>query len=117
MGAITTDIADLGFSSSTEFAEMLVDDSYLTQAVNGEATNVGNVSLTVTAITGDVHQIGIRVAQELGYFEQYGLNVNVRSVANGGAVALDILSGNCQFALLGAPPLTSNVVNGGYIHA
>ena len=117
MGSITTDIADLGFSSTTEFAEMLVDDSYLTQAVNGEATNVGNVSLTVTAITGDVHQIGIRVAQELGYFEQYGLNVNVRSVANGGAVALDILSGNCQFALLGAPPLTTNVVNGGYIHA
>lgn len=117
MGSITTDIADLGFSNSTEFAEALVDDSYLTQAVAGEATDVGNVTVTVAAITGDVHQIGIRIAQDLGFFEQYGITVNVTSLANGGAVALDILNGHSDFALLGAPPLTSNVVNGHYIHA
>ena len=117
VGQIKVPLSNLGFQNSTQFAEMLVNDSYLTDAVDGKAQKVDNVTINVAAITGDVHQIGIRVAQELGYFSEYGLNVNVKSLTNGGAVALDILSGNSDFALLGAPPLTSNVVNGEYIKA
>lgn len=117
VGQIKVSLNQLGFENSTQFAEMLVNDSYLIDAVDNKAQKVESIDITVAAITGDVHQIGIRVAQELGYFSEYGLNVTVRGLNNGGAVALDILSKNSDFALLGTPPLTSNVVNGEYIHA
>ncbi len=116
-GSIKVDIKDLGFNSSEEFAKALVDDSYLKKAVNGEAKKVDNVKINVAAIDGDIHQIGIRVATDLGYFEEYGIEVNVKPLGNGGLVAQDILAGYSDFAFLGAPPLTSNVVNGEEIKA
>lgn len=117
MKVITKPITDLGFDNSKQFAEALVNDSYLKDAVSGNVTKADNVNLKITAITGDVHQIGIRIADDLGYFAANGITITVNQVANGGAVALDILYGHSDFALLGAPPMTSNVVNGDFIHA
>lgn len=117
-GSIKKPVTSLGFKDSTEFAEKLVDDSYLKKAIEGDVVKpTTGKDITVVAITGDVHQIGIRVAEELGYFAEYDLNVKVNGVGNGGAVAQDILNGHSDFGFLGAPPLTSNVVNGGYITA
>ena len=117
-GNISVSMSSLGFDDSTEFAELLVQDSYLTNAVSGDvAKPSGKRSVTVAAINGDIHQIAIRVAQELGYFSEYNLDVTVGALGNGGAVALDILGGYSDFAFLGAPPLTINVVNGGYLSA
>ncbi len=117
MKVITKPITDLGFDNSKQFAEALVNDSYLKDAVSGNVTKADNVNLKITAITGDVHQIGIRIADDLGYFAANGITITVNQVAKGGAVALDILYGHSDFALLGAPPMTSNVVNGDFIHA
>lgn len=117
-GSITRPITDLGFKDSKEFADKIVDDSFLSKAVNGEAKKLDSKkTISVAAISGDVHQIGLRVATDLGFFEDYNIQVEYKGLANGGAVAVDLLNGHSDFGFLGAPPFTSNNVNGGYIHA
>ena len=117
-GSITKPITNLGFKDSNEFAEKIVDDSYLIKAVSGDVKPLETKkTITVAAINGDVHQIGLRVAQDLGLFENYNLDVVYSGLTNGGAVAQDLLNGHSDFGFLGAPPFTSNNVNGAYIHA
>ena len=109
---IKTEIQSLGFEDSTEFANALVDDSYLMDAVEGNIKPIkSKTTIDVVAISGDIHQIALNVAKELGYFSDYNLVVNIRGVGNGGAVAQDLLTGQSDFGLLGAPPLTINAVN------
>ncbi|MBQ7405643.1 MAG: hypothetical protein IJV90_04420 [Candidatus Methanomethylophilaceae archaeon] len=109
---IKTEIQSLGFKDSTEFATALVDDSYLKDAVDENIRPLKSKTvIDVVAIAGDIHQIALNVADELGYFDEYNLDVNIRGVGNGGAVALDLLGGQSDFGLLGAPPLTINTVN------
>lgn len=117
LDAIKKDVTSLGFKDSAEFGNALVDDSYMKKALSGDVQKVENKTVTVAAINGDIHQIGLRVAQDLGFFENYGLTVVYKGLTNGGGVATDLLSGNSDFGFLGAPPLTSNVVNGSHIHA
>ena len=118
LGTIQKKITDLGFKNSTEFANAFVDDSYLSKAVSGDIKPLESTKkITVSAISGDIHQIGVRVAQDLGLFEKYNLDVTVNGVGNGPAVAKDLLGNQADFGFIGAPPLTSNVVNGDAIHA
>ena len=118
LGTIQKKITDLGFKNSTEFANAFVDDSYLSKAVSGDIKPLESTKkITVSAISGDIHQIGVRVAQDLGLFEKYNLDVTVNGVGNGPAVAKDLLGNQADFGFIGAPPLTANVVNGDAIHA
>lgn len=118
LGTIQKKISDLGFEDSTAFAEAFVEDSYLKDAVSGDVKPLEKrTKIVISAINGDIHQIGVRVAYELGYFDQYNLDVTVNGVANGPAVAKDLLGNQADFGFIGAPPLTSNVVNGDAIHA
>ena len=118
LGTIQKKITDLGFKNSTEFANAFVDDSYLSKAVSEDVKPLESMKkITVSAISGDIHQIGVRVAQDLGLFEKYNLDVTVNGVGNGPAVAKDLLGNQADFGFIGAPPLTSNVVNGDAIHA
>ena len=95
-----------------------MDDSYLTSAVKANVPPLNEKkTVTVAAINGDIHQIGLRVAQDLGLFEKYNLDVVYSGLTNGGGVAQDLLNGHSDFGFLGAPPFTSNNVNGEYIHA
>ena len=110
LGSIKVPLSDLGFKNETEFAEKAVDDSFLKDALGSNVSKV-NAKIKITAITGDIHQIGLRVADELGFFEEYGVDVDVNQVDNGSKVAQELLSGNCQFGFLGAPPFTTNSVN------
>ena len=118
LGTIQKKISDLGFKDSTEFANAFVDDSYLSKAVSGDVKPLeSKQKIVVSAISGDIHQIGVRVAQDLGLFEKYNLDVTVNGVGNGPAVAKDLLGNQADFGFIGAPPLTANVVNGDAIHA
>ena len=107
----------LGFSSKAAFADSLVDDEYLLRALdiisgNSEMGSHGSLTdITVAVISGDIHQIAIHVAKELGYFEEYGLNVSFSLGVNGAGVATALQNGNASFGLLGAPPLTITVIN------
>lgn len=117
LGSITRDISSLGFKDSAEFENAFVDDSYMKKALSGDVQKVESKTVTVAAINGDIHQIGLRVAQDLGFFENYGLTVVYKGLGNGGDVAKDLFSGNSDFGFLGAPPLTSYAVNNQQIHA
>ncbi len=89
-----------------------VDDTYIKQI--GSAAKGAETNVSVTVITGDVHQIALHLANELGYFSDMGINLNITYGANGGAVAKQVImtgSDGTDFGLLGAPPATINTVN------
>ncbi len=103
---------DLGFHNTIQFANRLVDDSYLLQATSGtyeEGTRSAN--LTVAAIAGDVHQIALQVAVEKGFFENHHLTVSIAAQPNGAGVAVAMQNGAAQFGFLGAPPATITAIN------
>ena len=111
----------LGFNSGTEFAGKFVDNKFITKAYqlldSGEAYTGGTADLRVAVISGDIHQIAIHMAKELGYFSDYGLNVTFSGQTNGPGVATAIQNGDASFGLLGAPPLTITVINGELVKA
>ena len=122
--AIDLKVQDSGFDNVGEFVDRFIEDKFLIAAmkvVSGAEPVPGEVgdkaSITVAVITGDIHQIAMRMADELGYFKEYGLNVSFSPAVNGSGVATSIQNGNSSFGLLGAPPLTISVINGKLIKA
>lgn len=104
------------FSDGNKFAELIVDDTYMKEAATGNASTDGKDSVRVAAINGDIHQIAIHVAKEKGYFDKYGLTVNINnSPQNGGDVVTLLLSKDTDIGFLGAPPATLNAINGNHI--
>jgi len=113
VGAIKVKISDLGFKTYSELSEAFIDNQYLDAALRLNSYS-GNSTATVTvaAIDGDIHQIAVQVAITLGYFKEYGIDVDIKVVGNGGLVAQDLLSGQSDLGFMGAPPITSATVNG-----
>ena len=86
-----------------------VDDTYIKQI--GSAAKGEEATISVAVITGDVHQIGIHIANDLGFFDDMGIKLNITYGANGGAIAKTVMmtsSDGTDFGLLGAPPATIN---------
>ena len=116
-------LADSGFSSGEKFAEKFVDDSFLVKALqlladpNGTSKISGTADIKVAVIAGDIHQIAVHIADRLGFFEEYGLNVTFVLRVNGPGVATAIQNGDASFGLLGAPPLTIRVISGELLKA
>ncbi|MDR2699079.1 MAG: ABC transporter substrate-binding protein [Candidatus Methanoplasma sp.] len=114
-------LSTLGFNNGAEFAEKFVDNSFLMKAYqllgSGGTYSGGIADLRVAVISGDIHQISVHVAKELGYFTEYGLNVTFSPATNGPGVATAIQNGDASFGLLGAPPLTTTVINGELVKA
>ena len=71
----------------------------------------------MAVIAGDIHQIAVHVAKELGYYEEYNLTVNLSAATNGPGVAVAVQNGTAQFGVLGAPPATSTAINSKLIQA
>lgn len=129
LSALKTQVADLidgldtigAFSKehgdSTAIANKFVDDTYLKDALSGKDLGTEKASITVATITGDIHQIALHVAIEKGFFEEYGLTVNLASATNGGGISTAMLNGSADFGFLGAPPATTTTINSGLITA
>ncbi len=111
LGGIKYKISELGFDSYDEFAEAFIDNSYLDKALSYGTYSGSKSTISVAAIDGDIHQIAVQIARTLGYFDEYGLNVTLRALPNGGAVSLDILGGQSDLGFMGAPPITSATIN------
>lgn len=117
-------LTDSGFSSGSDFTDKFVDDSFLvkaTQLVAEYPDGMPNVSnkenITVAVIAGDIHQIAVHVADRLGFFGEYGLNVTFALAVNGPGVATSLQNGTAPFGLLGAPPITITVISGELLKA
>ena len=116
---LTNRLSNQGFSSPYEFAQRYVNDGYLSQALSYEKSTSGYSMRTVTVavIAGDIHQIAVHLGDELGIFESYGINLNISSASNGAGVATSLQNGEADVGFVGAPPMTTTVVNGGLIPA
>ncbi len=113
-GNILKPITSYGFKDTTEFANAFIDDSYLKNAISGgdDAKLTVKKTVRVALIEGDIHQIAIRVAADLGYFEEYNVDVVIHSIQKGPAVALEVIQGKeTDIGFAGAPPMTINTVN------
>ena len=121
LGATQKTLADSGFNNGTEFANRFIDDSFIKKAFalldSGEEYTGPKADVRIAVIAGDIHQIAIHVAKELGFFELYGLNVSFSNATNGTGVATAIQNGDASFGLLGAPPITITVINGELVKA
>ena len=106
-------MSDLGFANSIQFANRFVDDSYLIHAQSFDKSKVPakTTTVTVSAISGDIHQIALTVGKEMGFFSDYNINVNISTQTNGAGVAVAMQNGAAQFGFLGAPPATITAVN------
>lgn len=115
-GSVTQTIEDLGFESGEEYAETIVNSDVITDALAYElADDVETATITVSVLTGDIHQLAIHYGIETGIFEEYGIEIELAYQSGGPAAFTTIVNGSADFALLGAPPLTINAINGGYI--
>ncbi len=112
-GNITKAISSFGFKDSTEFANKFVNDTYLKDAISGDNVKLAEKkTIRVALIDGDIHQIAIRVAMDLGFFDEYNVEVSAHAIAKGPAVALEVIQGKeTDIGFVGAPPMTINTVN------
>ena len=114
---LASSLNDLGFITSSKFkdskklADAFVNDSYLKDAVAGKASKDGTATIKVAVINGDIHQLAIHVAIEKGYFEEYGLTIELSTGASGGEIATLLTSKDVQIGFLGAPPATLKTIN------
>ena len=121
IASLATDLKDLGiitskkFNDATAFSNAFVDDQYMKKAVASEVDKNGNASVKVAVILGDIHQLAIHVGIAKGYFAEYGLTVTLQTGSNGGDISTLLLSKDVQIGFLGAPPATSNTINGDHI--
>ncbi len=113
-GNILKPITSYGFKGTTDFADTFIDESYLKNAVSGgdDVKLAEKKTVRVALIEGDIHQIAIRVAVELGFFDYYNVDVSIHSIQKGPAVALEVIQGKeTDIGFAGAPPMTINTVN------
>lgn len=116
VGTVSTDAAGLGFDSYEAMAEKLVQSQYMQQALSYEKQDTYETAdITVAVLGGDIHQLAIHYGIQTGIFAEYGIHITISSQQNGPAAFTAIANGNAQFAFLGAPPMTINAMNGGYI--
>lgn len=118
-GTLKVSLKSLGFSSSSEFAESFVDDGYLSQAMEfvPNPSGYSKKTVTISYIAGDIHTcLAMFYGQELGIFEQYGIELDADGAANGAGVATSLQNGEADFGFMGAPPITIAVINGSLNH-
>ncbi len=64
-------------------------------------------TVRVGHLTGDLHHLAFFVAKNQGYFDQYGIKIQLKEYVNGPSLMQDFLAGELDFAYVGAPPAIS----------
>jgi NitT/TauT family transport system substrate-binding protein len=115
-------LTEAGYDSSQAFTEHLVNEQYLAEALNeeggvkepgdlgyygGALTHIG-----VAYLASDIHQIALHVGIEQGFFEDYGIEIELLGpFAAGGDVMNALLSGHASIGFVGSPPVVSSSIN------
>ncbi len=112
-GAIPKDAMSILDETPEEFAEDHIDSSYLEAAKKMEqAESYRKATLTVSYLGGDIHQLALQVAQDKGYFDEYGIEIKLQGPHSaGGAVLTAVLSGEADLGFAGAPPVVMMTTN------
>jgi len=106
---------EMGFADSRSFADWLVDDSYINNAAGrapSSYTVLGeNIVIDVGVLANDIHQIALHAGIGEGFFDQYGITLNIGvPFAAGGAVMVALLSGQIDIGFVGSPPVVLTTV-------
>ena len=117
----------LGYESSTELVERLVNNEYIANASSTDVADEADdlVKVRVGWLAGDIHQLARHVAMDknigegLGFgdrtiFEAFGIEVEGGAgnpYANGGEVMTAFLADEIDFGYLGSPPAILRTVN------
>ena len=115
LGLLNYTIDEIGFDSSADFANWLVDDSYISLASGRPSSyysDLSSININVAVLAQDIHQIALHIGVMEGIFAEYGLTLNLGTpFAAGGDVMNAIMSGVVQIGFVGSPPVVLNTVN------
>ncbi len=115
-GQVSKTPQELGFDSYSDMASALVLGEYMHDALNYEKQDsYQTANITVAVLSGDIHQLAIHYGMAKGIFADYGISITLSNQSAGPAAFTAMANGAAQFAFLGAPPMTTNTINGGYI--
>lgn len=117
-------LTDAGFDGVQDFIEYLIKDGPLSEVVVNDgsgprAKTPAELSLSdnsyrvdVAYLAADTHQIALHYGIEKGYFQEYGIYVNLMGpYAAGGDVMGALLSEHANIGLVGSPPALLQSIN------
>ncbi|UAL07687.1 MAG: hypothetical protein KRP56_07780 [Candidatus Methanogranum gryphiswaldense] len=120
LGAVFYSVTSLGFDSYTDYANALVDDSYIKSALSqGDDTPEYDSVTTVrfSLIAGSIHDLALDLAntklpgQSESFFTQAGINAVFTSVPTGAGVITALLANEADFGVPGLPSIVSASIN------
>lgn len=121
LGVLKTSMRDMGFSTTHRFSQVFVDDGYLYQAINfGAPSSAGyaKAAITIAYIAGDIHtSLALGYGTELGFFNEYGIVIDMSPAANGAGVATSLQNGEASFGFMGCPPILQTSINSKLVDA
>ncbi len=111
-GSIPKNAMDLLGKTTEQYSAEHTSFEYLEKAKTMEPGKYDTKTIKVAYLAADIHQLALHVAVQKGFFEEYGINVElVGPYTNGGNVMMALLSHNCDIAFAGAPPIAMKTVN------
>ncbi|MDR2845760.1 MAG: hypothetical protein LBV63_00595 [Candidatus Methanoplasma sp.] len=114
-GATRGNVTDLGFKNSTEYANELVDDSILksvlSKGINNKPTYDSRANVRFILINGDIHQLPVHIANEIGFFDQVGIDITKVGVSIGSAVITGLKANEADFGVSGQPSIIIDNIN------
>ncbi len=117
-------LPDAGFATPLDFTNHLINGTYLDSVFNdSEHTDLktpsemgvvgtGSVRVKVAYLAADVHQLALHVGIDKGFFNEYGIEVElIGPFAAGGDVMNALLAGQANIGFVGSPPVVSLSIN------
>ncbi|MDI9379058.1 MAG: ABC transporter substrate-binding protein [Candidatus Thermoplasmatota archaeon] len=120
----SSNLTNAGFDTPLDFTNHLINGTYLDTVFNDSehldlktpaemgVVGTGSVRIKVAYLAADVHQLALHVGIEKGYFNDYGIEVElVGPFGAGGDVMNALLSGHANLGFVGSPPVVSLSIN------
>jgi len=116
LGLLNYSVDEIGFDTTTDFADWLVDDSYITNAAGRDPSSymvlTNNIEIKVGVLAYDIHQIALHVGVGEGFFEEYQITLFLGTpFAAGGEVMNALLGGQIDLGFVGSPPVVLTTIN------
>ncbi|MDR0888140.1 MAG: hypothetical protein LBM39_03025 [Candidatus Methanoplasma sp.] len=121
--AVTIPVSDLGFKNTLEYAEKLVNDEFLKEAIKGKPEFKDTFAVRFALIGGDIHQLPVHLAYTLlpgqtqTFYEQVGIDFSYNSVSIGNVVVAALKANEADFGVTGQPPIIVDSINNELIKA
>ena len=96
---------------ANRFASAHIDTQHLENAKKIERGSYNRATVNVGAISQDLHQLALHVGVELGFFDEYGIEVKISMYDTGAKIMVALMSGNVNVGFVGAPPTVMYAVN------